>query len=380
MSDTRRRFVWTLASLAGVARAQAPENADIFRAAAAGDIPRCTELLKADVQLVRSRSKDGNTPIHFAAMAGKPEMVMFLLGRGAELSAGAESPLIPAVDFPDGAAAAAMSETLLANGSDPNAVRSDGRSALQLALARGYPEVVRMLIHRGAEGPDKLARGVERIHPARRFTQDREGSSVKRDDTNGLPWTDINAFVTVAHFDFDKVKQLKKDNPLLLNTRSSWDELAVEAASHTGRLEMAEWLAEQGAPVSTCTAALLGASGLVKSAVEADPNCIYERGAHDIPILAYTAYAEERTEIAERLLAAGANPRARALGVTVLHVAAKKGYLEVANLLIAKGAEVNATAPSKDGLKTALDLAIDVKQSKMAGLLKDHGAKRATEL
>jgi len=165
-----------------------------------------------------------------------------------------------------------------------------------------------------------------------------------------------------------------------LNTRASWDELAVEAASHTGQLEMAQWLAEQGAPVSTCTAVLLGSNGLVKKALEEDPDCVFERGAHDIPILAYTAYAQERTEIAERLLAAGANVQARALGVTVLHLAAKKGYLDLATLLLAKNADVNATAPSKDGAKTALDLATGASQSKMAQLLKDHGAKLSSDL
>jgi ankyrin repeat protein len=307
-------------------------------------------------------------------------MVMFLLTRGAELSAGTESPLIPAVDFPDAKIAAAMSETLLANESDPNAVRPDGKTALQLAIARDNRDVVRMLIHRGAVAPDKLAEGVERIHPARRFTQDLRGNPIKRDDAQGLSWAEINGFVTVAHFDFGKVRQLHKDNPLLLNTRASWDELAVEAASHTGQLEMAQWLAERGAPVSTCTAVLLGASGLVRKSLEEDAKCVFERGAHDIPILAYTAYADEHTEIAERLLAAGANARNRALGVTVLHLAAKKGYLDLASLLIAKGADVNATAPSKDGVKTALDVAAGASQSKMAQLLKDHGAKLSSDL
>src|SRR5271166_5718688 len=111
----RRNFMWSLASFAAIGQAQNPAQADIFQAAAAGDIARCTELLKANAELVRSRSSAGFTPIHFAAAAGTPDMVMFLLTRGAELSAGAESPLIAAVDFPDRKIASAISETLLAN-------------------------------------------------------------------------------------------------------------------------------------------------------------------------------------------------------------------------------------------------------------------------
>ena len=68
---------------------------------------------------------------------------------------------------------------------------------------------------------------------------------------------------------------------------------------------MADWLAEQGSPVSACTPTLLG-----------DPRVVRERGAHDIAILAYTAYAKEQTAIAEQLLKAGVSVHARALNAT----------------------------------------------------------------
>ena len=79
---------------------------------------------------------------------------------------------------------------------------------------------------------------------------------------------------------------------------------------------MAEWLAEQGSPVSCCTAVLLGRGDLVKQHLAADRRVVRERGAHDIAILAYTAYAKEQTAIAEQLLQAGADVHARALDVT----------------------------------------------------------------
>jgi len=363
---------------AGAAFAQAvsAEPPDIFQAAAAGDIPRATEILNADPQASRQRSADGRTPLHFATAAGQPAMAMLLLSRGSELSAGPESPLIAAVDHPDHAAASEISKTLLANASNPNARRADGKTALELALARGYGDIAAMLLHRGA-----TPTGI--VYYNRRYLHDLHGKPTTlltaRDDTNGLPWTAINAFVTVAHFDFDKVRQLLAATPALLNTRSSWDELAIEASAHVGHFPMAQWLAEQGAPVSTCTAALLGIESMVREALAADPLAIHERGAHDIPIVAYTAYAKEQTAIADLLLKAGADVHAPALGMTVLHLAAQRGYVELAECALAHGADVNAAAPYKGKPTTPLGMAMQTKQAgqtrqaEMESLLRARG-------
>lgn len=356
---------------AGALHAQ-PAPLDIFQAAAAGDVPRATALIEADPHVVRARSADGRTPLHYATAAGKSEMALFLGTKGAELSAGPESPLLAAVDWPEHAAAWEMSQFLLANASDPNARRADGTTALQLAQARGHRDIVELLIHRGAASDD---RSVERVHFARRFTQDLHGKPVRRDDSNGLEWTQINPFVTLAHFNFEKVKELLAATPALLDTRASWDETAIEAAAHMGQAPMATYLAEKGACVSTCTAVLLSQTAMVKEALAADPLSVHERGAHDIAILAYTAYGSQKPEIAEILLKAGAPVQSKALGVTALHLAAQKGYVELAEVLIAHGADVNLSVPLRGKSVTPLALAAQADQKKMAELLRSKGAE-----
>ena len=392
--------VYTLACLRGETKI-AEELAgrglalDIFEAAASGNSKRAAELAKDDPGIARHRLPDGRTPLHIAAEAGKPDLVVFFAMKGADLSAGPESPLLAAVDHPNRAVAAEMSYFLLMNASDPNARRKDGATALHLAAAHGDGELVRQLIHRGAtpdvrnaEGrsPLDVAKGdairalreapsIDRVYFGRRYTQDLRGNQPQRDDTYGLPQEFINQFVTFAHFDFEKVKQLHKLCPTLAMTRATWDEMAIEAAAHMGLVPMAEFFADLGAPVSTCTATLLGAQDLVKRLVTEDRGCLRERGAHDIPVLAYAAYGKPQVEIAEFLLKAGADVHAKALNQTTLHIAAGKGHVELAKVLLDHGVDVNAAAKIRNTWMTPLAVALQAKQSKMADFLKERGGR-----
>jgi ankyrin repeat protein len=160
------------------------------------------------------------------------------------------------------------------------------------------------------------------------------------------------------------VKALYREHPGLLNTRASWDESAIEAGAHMGRLDIASFLADEGFAVSTCTAVLLGREDMVRAAIAADRRSVHELGAHGLPILAYTAYANEQTGIAGHLLRAGADVNARAFGQTALHLAAGKGYVELAGVLLEHGADLKA------GPVTALEVAERKKQPKMVEFLK----------
>ena len=88
-------------------------------------------------------------------------------------------------------------------------------------------------------------------------------------------------------------------------------------------------------------------------------------------------------ELAELLIANGADVNAmNKVGLTPLHRAAENGHKEIAEQLIAKGADVNAK--TDDGI-TALDLTkgqswddpeVKTVKSQIANLLRKHGGKR----
>jgi hypothetical protein len=142
-----------------------------------------------------------------------------------------------------------------------------------------------------------------------------------------------------------------------------------------GLTPLARQLADAGAPVSTCTATLLGMEDRVRRMIAEDGACVRERGAHDIPIIAYTACGEEHAGIADFLLSHGADVRAKSLGLPVLHVAASKGYVRLAEVLLGHGAEVNTTAVYKGKETTPLGIAMAVNQSAMVDFLRGRGGR-----
>ena len=181
----------------------------------------------------------------------------------------------------------------------------------------------------------------------------------------------IDEFVMASHGDLDKVKALLERHPILVQTRAQWDETTLEAAAHTGQKEIAEFLLSKGAVLDICTASMLGKTDPVKAFLRADLSQAQATGAHGIPVLFYPAITGQR-EVAEILLAHGADVNAVEGGNTPLHGAALFGRADMAAWLLDHGAKVNALDFRG---KTPLQHAVERGHTAVANLLRSRGGK-----
>ena len=111
-------------------------------------------------------------------------------------------------------------------------------------------------------------------------------------------------FVKNAHGNFERVKEWLEKNPTLLN--ASWDwgngdfESGMEAAGHTGRVQIAEYLLSKGARMNIFCAAMLGRMDIVKPTLDAYPNLKTSKGPHGLALI---HHAEKGGENAKEVLA-----------------------------------------------------------------------------
>jgi ankyrin repeat protein len=133
----------------------------LHMAASKGDVARLKSILchGADPNAVHK----GRTPLHSAVTAGKAEAIAALVAAGADINARddrSQTPLMAAcsIGLSKGSASAIA---LVDLGADVNIVRDeDGNDALNYALMRCRPDVLKRLVAAGApvdgRGPDRL--------------------------------------------------------------------------------------------------------------------------------------------------------------------------------------------------------------------------------
>jgi ankyrin repeat protein len=185
-----------------------------------------------------------------------------------------------------------------------------------------------------------------------------------------LPQTLIDQFVGVAHSSLSAMKEMLEAHPDLLHARASWDESAMEAASHTAGKDRIQYLLEKGAPLDIFAAIILGMRDRVAAYLEEQPELARAKGAHGIPITFYPAIVGD-ISLGELLLAKGAEVNAGAGGNTALHGTAHFNQPAYAEWLIRNGADVNVR--DYQGL-TPLAVAQQNGFQEVADLLRRHGA------
>lgn len=187
-----------------------------------------------------------------------------------------------------------------------------------------------------------------------------------------LPQEMVREFVIACHYDFDKVQAMLAQTPALLRTPFQWSENDFEdglgAASHVGNRPIAEFLLSKGAPMTICTAAMLGKLEEVGQFLMKDPSLANAHGAHGIPVMFHAAMSGN-TIIAAMLEGSGGGE-----GMAFsLHGAIAFGQKDMVKWLLDHGAKNDIQVQNYEG-KTPLAKAVELGQTDIADLLRQNGA------
>jgi len=174
----------------------------------------------------------------------------------------------------------------------------------------------------------------------------------------------VKELVGKSHTDLPAVRDLVKRERRLAN--ASWDwgagdwETGLNAASHMGRRDIAEFFLESGARLDAPAIFMLGLEAQAKSLLAAFPDLHKTPGAHGIPVLSH-AIIGKSLSMFHLLLAAGADVNAPAWrGGTPLLAAIAGDQVEMVRVLLAKGAQNS---------EKALDLAKRRKVAEIVAML-----------
>jgi ankyrin repeat protein len=123
---------------------------EIFEAIQTGNLEKVKILVKADPNLLNSTKENGDTPLHWAAYAGKKDIVQYLLTQNLKIdktNKGNATALIYAVYFGH----KEVAEVLLTYGADCNNSDYSGRTSLHYAASSGRLDIIQVLLANGAE-------------------------------------------------------------------------------------------------------------------------------------------------------------------------------------------------------------------------------------
>ena len=171
-----------------------------------------------------------------------------------------------------------------------------------------------------------------------------------------------------------------------VNVQGVYGDIPLHAASFGGQVDILRWLLSHGADANTLssngfTPLSEAADGMQFEAIQvllghnADINFADNAGRTPLYLVLYYRSSEEKfVDMVRLLLEHGADPNISTSDLahsTPLHLAASRGLLEVARLLLSHGAKVD----EKDGEgKTPFQLAADEEHEELTKLLLEHGA------
>jgi cytohesin len=321
--------------------------------AEAANAVKVVELLLASGADVNAQDVKGFKPIHFAVMTKQKELVRVLIDKGADVNAKNVDGVNPLFMAAAGDAVE-MAELLIAGGADVNARTAARYTPLGNAAAHGSSGVVRLLLDHGADLNVVDKDGATPVNVACRSL---------------LAAYALRASTPMARTALRKhpAAEIARDREQMRNEKGEFNVAAVLLIDQGADPNVGRWDLK---PLQA--AAMVGDKTLAEAAIA--------HGAHIDPAPApgtesplLSAIGEGHADVAEMLINRGADVNARTarLRRNSLHaLAAHMPDRRLAELLIQHGAEVNAT--DAEG-RTPLAVAVKEGHDDVADVLRRHG-------
>ena len=278
-------LLWSYSAFAG----------EIHDAAQVGDLAKVKSLVGKNHDILSSRDDRGITPLYYAALNGRTEVVKYLIERGADVNETLSNRMSPLH-----VAASKYKEIVLLlvnNGADVNLNSYDDSSPLHSAAYSGNIEIAEILLNKGAkintpdnEGETPLSEAVFGKHKAMVELLLQRGADVNAKNRDG--WTPLHrasmhypddiATLLESHGavdlpkdeavikgnnipfipellkkyplhytawcgDLGKVKTILKKNPELLNSKDYSQSTPLLVATAAGKRNVVQFLLDQGA-------------------------------------------------------------------------------------------------------------------------------------
>ena len=355
----------SLASLAATS-----SDLHLVEAVERGDREGVRSLLEQNAD-VHTAQADGTTALHWAAHRDDLETAELLIRAGADLNAANHYGITP-LSLACTNGSAAMVEKLLKAGANAKAVQQTGETAIMTAARTGNVEVVKLLLAYGAEVNGRETRreqtalmwAVEQKHLQVARALIEHGANVHARSRSGF----TPLLFAAQQGDLDSVRALLEAGVDVNETSPQWGS-ALVAATARGHQQLSLFLLEEGAdPNAADGSGITALHYLVLKgfAVLAAAPAHLGVNSH--------LYRPSMMNLAKALLAHGANPNARTLGgrlrgvgggsmvgtagSTPLVLASAAADLGLVRLLIEGGADVRlGTVKSVTPLMLAAGLA-----------------------
>jgi len=324
--------------------------------------------------------KDGlsRRPLHEAAQLSRSDLAELLLAQGTDVNTVDSNGLTPLHAVAQ-RGCLKTGELLITNGAKVDATDIAGRTPLHLAAQRGDIRLVKLLLANGANPNVRDRNERTPLHDA--ATAGNWGpvqlllsknADINAQDVNGL--TALHMAAETGHDRMVKLLIERGAIPLLLNN----DQVsALHLAKTQNRATKAAAILRPFSVAALAQALETGNIDEVKSLLDDCPELVKTSVNHVTPL--HIAAQKGYKDIAELLLARGANVAAMGWTEqkkTPLHAAAANGHLEVAKLLLLMGADPNA----KDSQgKTPLDAAQIEQHPDVAEWIASKGGEAGTQ-